>query len=38
MVDLQIKARGVTDPPVLAAMRQVPRHQFVPPAPLGPGL
>jgi protein-L-isoaspartate(D-aspartate) O-methyltransferase len=30
MVDEQIRARGVTDPLVLAAMRQVPRHLFVP--------
>jgi protein-L-isoaspartate(D-aspartate) O-methyltransferase len=31
MVEHQIAARGVTDPRVLAAMRQVPRHLFVPP-------
>ena len=30
MVDRQIEARGVTDPAVLAAMREVPRHRFVP--------
>lgn len=30
MVDLQIAARGVTDPRVLAAMRKVERHLFVP--------
>jgi protein-L-isoaspartate(D-aspartate) O-methyltransferase len=30
MVDKQIKARGVKDSRVLAAMLQVPRHQFVP--------
>ncbi len=30
MVDEQIRARGVMDPRVLAAMRQVPRHRFVP--------
>ena len=30
MVDQQIKARGVIDPRVLAAMRQVPRHLFIP--------
>lgn len=30
MVADQIEARGVTDPSVLAAMRQVPRHLFVP--------
>ncbi|MHB8067717.1 MAG: protein-L-isoaspartate(D-aspartate) O-methyltransferase [Desulfobaccales bacterium] len=31
MVDTQIKIRGVDDPRVLAAMRRVPRHRFVPP-------
>ncbi len=31
MVDRQIAARGVTDPRVLQAMRDVPRHVFVPP-------
>jgi len=30
MVELQIEARGVTDVRVLAAMREVPRHLFVP--------
>jgi protein-L-isoaspartate(D-aspartate) O-methyltransferase len=30
MVDTQIKARGVTDPRVLLAMRRVPRHKFIP--------
>ncbi|HEV7668871.1 MAG TPA: protein-L-isoaspartate(D-aspartate) O-methyltransferase [Thermoanaerobaculia bacterium] len=30
MVDRQIAARGVRDPRVLAAMREVPRHRFVP--------
>ncbi len=30
MVDQQIRARGVTSAPVLAAMEQVPRHLFVP--------
>lgn len=30
MVDRQIAARGVSDPVVLAAMRRVPRHEFVP--------
>jgi len=30
MVDMQIKIRGVDDPRVLAAMRRVPRHRFVP--------
>ena len=30
MVDLQIRRRGVQDPRVLAAMRAVPRHRFVP--------
>jgi protein-L-isoaspartate(D-aspartate) O-methyltransferase len=32
MVEDQIAARGVTDPAVLAAMRAVPRHRFVPEA------
>lgn len=31
MVDDQLRARGITDPPVLAAMLKVPRHLFVPP-------
>ncbi len=31
MVEDQIARRGVTDPRVLAAMRTVPRHRFVPP-------
>lgn len=31
MVDEQIRARGVADERVLAAMRKVPRHLFVPP-------
>jgi protein-L-isoaspartate(D-aspartate) O-methyltransferase len=30
MVKAQIEARGVSDPRVLEAMRQVPRHRFVP--------
>jgi protein-L-isoaspartate(D-aspartate) O-methyltransferase len=30
MVEAQIRARGVSDPAVLAAMETVPRHQFVP--------
>jgi protein-L-isoaspartate(D-aspartate) O-methyltransferase len=30
MISTQIAARGVTDPRVLEAMRQVPRHRFVP--------
>ncbi len=30
MVATQIEARGVRDPAVLAAMRKVPRHEFVP--------
>lgn len=30
MVDWQIAARGVKNPNVLAAMRRVPRHRFVP--------
>jgi protein-L-isoaspartate(D-aspartate) O-methyltransferase len=32
MVETQIAARGVTDPAVLAAMRAIPRHRFVPEA------
>ncbi len=31
MVDTQIAARGIQNPAVLAAMRRVPRHRFVPP-------
>jgi protein-L-isoaspartate(D-aspartate) O-methyltransferase len=31
MVEQQIEARGITDPRILAAMRDVPRHLFVPP-------
>jgi len=31
MVRVQIERRGVSDPAVLAAMRTVPRHEFVPP-------
>jgi len=31
MVEQNIAARGVTDPRVLTAMREVPRHHFVPP-------
>lgn len=30
MVDAQMVARGITDPRVIAAMRTVPRHWFVP--------
>lgn len=30
MVRTQIEARGIKDPAVLAAMRRVPRHEFVP--------
>ncbi len=30
MVDKQIAVRGVTDPRVLAAVRKVPRHRFIP--------
>jgi protein-L-isoaspartate(D-aspartate) O-methyltransferase len=30
MVDSQIERRGVRDPAVLAAMRTVPRHEFIP--------
>ena len=31
MVERQIEARGLTDERVLAVMRKVPRHEFVPP-------
>jgi protein-L-isoaspartate(D-aspartate) O-methyltransferase len=31
MVEQQLTPRGITDKAVLAAMRKVPRHQFVPP-------
>ena len=30
MVDTQIVGGGITDPKVVAAMRRVPRHQFIP--------
>lgn len=30
MVDQQIAARGIRDPRILAALRKVPRHEFVP--------
>ena len=33
MVDTQLIPRGITDPGVLQAMREVPRHLFV-----GPGM
>ncbi len=32
MVGTQIEGRGIRDPRVLAAMRKIPRHLFVPPA------
>ncbi len=32
MVERQIAARGISSPAVLQALRQVPRHAFVPPA------
>jgi len=35
MVETQIEARGVSAPRVLAAMRRVERHRFVPPAARG---
>lgn len=35
MVEEQVAARGVADPAVLAALRRVPRHEFVP-EPLRP--
>jgi protein-L-isoaspartate(D-aspartate) O-methyltransferase len=31
MVEQQIQARGISDPRVLAAMRELPRHLFIPP-------
>jgi protein-L-isoaspartate(D-aspartate) O-methyltransferase len=31
LVDRQLKARGIRDQKVLAAMARIPRHQFVPP-------
>lgn len=31
MVEQQIRARGITNPRVLAAMREIPRHLFIPP-------
>ena len=31
MITTQIKGRGITDPRVLVAMENVPRHEFVPP-------
>ncbi|MCU0288541.1 MAG: protein-L-isoaspartate(D-aspartate) O-methyltransferase [Acidobacteria bacterium] len=34
MVDIQVYSRGIADPKVLAAMRKVPRHEFVPAAQL----
>jgi len=35
MVDKQIRARGISDPRVLSAMVEVPRHRFVPQEYLG---
>jgi protein-L-isoaspartate(D-aspartate) O-methyltransferase len=35
MVSQQIEARGITEPRVLAAMRTVPRHRFLPAAQAG---
>jgi protein-L-isoaspartate(D-aspartate) O-methyltransferase len=32
MLEEQIEARGISDPRVLAALREVPRHEFVPAA------
>lgn len=31
MVDRQIEARGIHDPRILAVMREIPRHCFIPP-------
>lgn len=35
MVTEQLESRGITDPAVLDAMREVPRHRFVPESVLG---
>ena len=35
MVDKQLVARGISDERVLAAMREIPRHRFVPASKLG---
>lgn len=32
MVEQQIRARGIIEPHVLAALEQIPRHRFVPPS------
>jgi len=32
MIERQLEARGIHDPRVLRAMREIPRHEFVPPA------
>jgi protein-L-isoaspartate(D-aspartate) O-methyltransferase len=41
MVDRHVAARGIKDPRILQAMREVPRHRFVPPVVVtkayGPG-
>ena len=31
MVEHQIRARGITNPRLLTAMREIPRHLFIPP-------
>jgi protein-L-isoaspartate(D-aspartate) O-methyltransferase len=31
MVERQIEARGISNPRVLAALREIPRHHFIPP-------
>ncbi|MDD1687665.1 protein-L-isoaspartate(D-aspartate) O-methyltransferase [Methanoregula sp.] len=31
MVELQIRSRGISNPRILAAMRDIPRHLFIPP-------
>ena len=33
MVEFQIRGRGIRDERVLAAMRKIPRHLFVPEGP-----
>ncbi len=35
MVEFQLRSRGIRDASVLAAMRAVPRHEFVPPEYVG---
>ncbi len=37
MVEQQLKAEGITDPLVLTAMEQIPRHLFILPSELPVG-